>query len=83
MSESAHVFNLPRTAASSTENIHGGIDQLSALAEGSRRRQQSQQPRQLLSCTKCRERKVKVSIQQLTTSQAIPAFYLLTSDRVA
>ncbi|KAF2678841.1 hypothetical protein K458DRAFT_394485 [Lentithecium fluviatile CBS 122367] len=59
MSESAHVFNVARTTASSTENAHGVVDAPSTLAEGSRRRQQPQQARQLLSCTKCRERKVK------------------------
>jgi hypothetical protein len=61
MSESTHVFNHARTTTSSTENIHTVIDPPSNLNEGSRRRQQAQQPRQLLSCTKCRERKVKVS----------------------
>jgi hypothetical protein len=61
MSESAHVFNHARTTASSTDNIHTAISAPSTLAEGSRRRQQAQQPRQLLSCTKCRERKVKVN----------------------
>lgn len=34
-------------------------DQSTAVVEGSKRKQQVQQPRQLLSCTKCRERKVK------------------------
>ncbi|KAF1978929.1 hypothetical protein BU23DRAFT_595441 [Bimuria novae-zelandiae CBS 107.79] len=58
MSESAHVFSHPRTSGS-TENPHGHLDRSSALSDGTRRRPPAQQPRQLLSCTKCRERKVK------------------------
>ncbi|KAF1952928.1 hypothetical protein CC80DRAFT_537956 [Byssothecium circinans] len=59
MSESAHVLSHPRTTSTSSENFHGAVEQTAASAEGTRRRQSSQQPRQLLSCTKCRERKVK------------------------
>jgi len=42
-------------------HIHIAQDEASTLAESNRKKQQAQQPRQLLSCTKCRERKVKVS----------------------
>ncbi|KAF2657015.1 hypothetical protein K491DRAFT_743597 [Lophiostoma macrostomum CBS 122681] len=58
MSESAAVSNRPTTANSFSENVHG-LEQMSAIGEGGRRRQSGQQQRQLLSCTKCRERKVK------------------------
>ncbi|KAF2644491.1 hypothetical protein P280DRAFT_172683 [Massarina eburnea CBS 473.64] len=58
MSESAHVFN-HLGMSSSSENILPVVDQPPAVPEGTKRRQSSQQPRQLLSCTKCRERKVK------------------------
>lgn len=37
-------------------------DQSLGPPDGNKRRQQVQQPRQLLSCTKCRERKVKVRL---------------------
>jgi hypothetical protein len=61
MSESAPVFNHGRTVIFPTENVHGIVEQPPLLAQGSKRKQPSQQQRQLLSCTKCRERKVKVS----------------------
>jgi hypothetical protein len=50
--------------------MHMPDEQPSGIGEANRRKQQTQQPRQLLSCTKCRERKVKVSI---TVSPSGPA----------
>ncbi|CAN9195991.1 unnamed protein product [Alternaria alternata] len=41
------------------ERIHIAQDQSPSVVDTNRRKQQPQQPRQLLSCTKCRERKVK------------------------
>ncbi|CAN9191727.1 unnamed protein product [Alternaria alternata] len=41
------------------ERIHTPQDHSPGAADTNRRKQQPQQPRQLLSCTKCRERKVK------------------------
>lgn len=58
MGESALVFNHPRTA-SSTESLQG-LDRSSIIPQSVKRRSQPSQARQLLSCTKCRERKVKV-----------------------
>ena len=48
-------------AESTGAHMHIAQDEASILAETNRKKQQAQQPRQLLSCTKCRERKVKVS----------------------
>lgn len=45
-----------------TERISTLSDQPRPESEPSKKRQQSHQPRQLLSCTKCRERKVKVRL---------------------
>ncbi|ORX96802.1 fungal-specific transcription factor domain-domain-containing protein [Clohesyomyces aquaticus] len=59
MSESNSVFNQSALSESFTENVHGVVEQPSAIADGNKKRHPSQQPRQLLSCTKCRERKVK------------------------
>ncbi|KAF2186433.1 hypothetical protein K469DRAFT_726026 [Zopfia rhizophila CBS 207.26] len=58
MSGSGSMFNHPTTSESPSE-IHSTVEQPSATARGNRKKQQSSQPRQLLSCTKCRERKVK------------------------
>jgi hypothetical protein len=44
-------------------------DESTGSIEFGRRKQQSQQPRQLLSCTKCRERKVKVRVTAGPTRQ--------------
>jgi hypothetical protein len=44
-----------------SERIPTAREHFAGATEGSKRKQQPQQPRQLLSCTKCRERKVKVS----------------------
>jgi hypothetical protein len=65
------VFNNASTTAAPTD-AYSVIDAPSTLAEGSRRRQQAQQPRQLLSCTKCRERKVKVSSHRQSQKSGQP-----------
>jgi hypothetical protein len=43
-----------------SERIYSSRDHSAGATDGNKRKQQPQQPRQLLSCTKCRERKVKV-----------------------
>ncbi|KAF2875925.1 hypothetical protein BDV95DRAFT_603321 [Massariosphaeria phaeospora] len=59
MSDNASLANPFKSGDAPTETLHSVVDPPSTLAEGSRRKAQAQQPRQLLSCTKCRERKVK------------------------
>ncbi|KAF2198845.1 hypothetical protein GQ43DRAFT_474169 [Delitschia confertaspora ATCC 74209] len=59
MTEPASVFNQPAASEFPTENVLKLAEPPPGTSEGSRKKQQSQQPRQLLSCTKCRERKVK------------------------
>ncbi|KAF2469104.1 uncharacterized protein BDR25DRAFT_289297 [Lindgomyces ingoldianus] len=81
MSVSTSGFNQPATADSSPENVHGAVDQPSAVAEGTKKKPLSQQPRQLLSCTKCRERKVKVRMVRRITRKAIPASPPFICDR--
>jgi hypothetical protein len=44
----------------------------SGPAETGKKKQQAQQPRQLLSCTKCRDRKVKVRFNHIIYSQRLP-----------
>jgi hypothetical protein len=50
------------------ERIHIAQDQSPSVVDTKRRKRQRQQPRQLLSCTKCRERKVKVGLLPRSTS---------------
>jgi hypothetical protein len=57
MSESAIMFNHAMTAAASSENVHCRAEQCPGPRRSGKKRPQS---RQLLSCTKCRDRKVKV-----------------------
>jgi len=52
------------------ERILTPNDQPIVTADVSKRKQQLQQPRQLLSCTKCRERKVKVWIPTRSSGAA-------------
>jgi hypothetical protein len=52
------IFTLPNMPTFAPGLVHTPCGQ-SPLSDASRRKHQSQQPRQLLSCTKCRERKVK------------------------
>ncbi|KAF2791298.1 hypothetical protein K505DRAFT_363937 [Melanomma pulvis-pyrius CBS 109.77] len=52
------MSNHPTTTFSSTDNDYGVVSPPPNVAKGSKRKQLSQ-PRQLLSCTKCRKRKVK------------------------
>ncbi|OCL14757.1 hypothetical protein AOQ84DRAFT_371003, partial [Glonium stellatum] len=57
MTEMTPTWTQPSTS-SSTENIHPADDTLTGN-DASKKKKPPQQPRQLLSCTKCRERKVK------------------------
>jgi len=57
MRESRHVFNPHRKSASYTEHTRRVVNPSPPLRDAVK------QPRQLLSCTKCRERKVKVSLE--------------------
>ena len=65
MSDSVSVFNHLNMDAFTSENFHGVIKKPLNLNQGSKKKQSNQQQRQLLSCTKCRERKVKVRFYRL------------------
>ncbi|KAF2010673.1 hypothetical protein BU24DRAFT_496612 [Aaosphaeria arxii CBS 175.79] len=59
MTESNFTSNHPQTPTSSHEQLRGIDEDPSVIIPGSKKKQPSSQSRQLLSCTKCRERKVK------------------------
>jgi hypothetical protein len=67
----------PPSSSSLTENVLLVYETLTV--NDANKKTQPQQPRQLLSCTKCRERKVKVSSPKKTTgTQRLSLYSQLT-----
>jgi len=68
----------PPSSSSPTENVRPA-DETLTVNDANKKKKQPQQPRQLLSCTKCRERKVKVSSPKKTTgTQGLSPYSQLT-----
>lgn len=67
----------PPSSSSLTENVRP-VDETLTVNDANKKKQ-PQQPRQLLSCTKCRERKVKVNSPKKTTgTQRLSLYSRLT-----
>lgn len=70
----------PPSSSSLTENFRPADEVLTV--NDANKKKQPQQPRQLLSCTKCRERKVKASSPKKTTgTQCLSPYSQLTHIR--